>query len=103
MTAFLLFVSLSVLAIPFVLLACHFTERYWGARISDTAILITGWVVAVTVACFVGRIAYRTMLRQERLDAGQCTTCGYSLRGLPEPRCPECGTPFDPDPINSVR
>jgi len=27
---------------------------------------------------------------------GSCTKCGYDLRGLPEPRCPECGTPFDP-------
>lgn len=25
-----------------------------------------------------------------------CRTCGYLLRGLPEPTCPECGRPFDP-------
>ena len=25
-----------------------------------------------------------------------CVQCGYLLRGLTEPRCPECGTPFDP-------
>lgn len=25
---------------------------------------------------------------------GVCTRCGYNLRGLPERRCPECGTPF---------
>lgn len=25
---------------------------------------------------------------------GICVRCGYDLRGLPEPRCPECGTPF---------
>jgi hypothetical protein len=24
----------------------------------------------------------------------RCVRCGYSLRGLTEPRCPECGTPF---------
>ena len=24
-----------------------------------------------------------------------CCECGYNLRGLTEPRCPECGTPFD--------
>jgi DNA-directed RNA polymerase subunit RPC12/RpoP len=23
-----------------------------------------------------------------------CLNCGYDLRGLPEPRCPECGEPF---------
>jgi len=26
----------------------------------------------------------------------QCAKCGYDLRGLPELRCPECGTPFVP-------
>jgi hypothetical protein len=25
-----------------------------------------------------------------------CTDCGYSLTGLLERRCPECGEPFDP-------
>jgi hypothetical protein len=25
-----------------------------------------------------------------------CRECGYDLRGLPEPRCPECGNTFDP-------
>jgi predicted amidophosphoribosyltransferase len=25
-----------------------------------------------------------------------CRMCGYSLRGLTQPRCPECGEPFDP-------
>lgn len=24
-----------------------------------------------------------------------CIPCGYDLRGQSEPRCPECGTPFD--------
>ena len=26
-----------------------------------------------------------------------CLGCRYPLGGLPEPRCPECGRPFDPD------
>lgn len=28
-------------------------------------------------------------------EPGHCVNCGYNLRGLPEPRCPECGQPFD--------
>src|SRR5689334_1067676 len=24
-----------------------------------------------------------------------CPMCGYNLRGLVDPRCPECGRPFD--------
>lgn len=37
-----------------------------------------------------------------------CTGCGYNLLGLAEPRCPECGLPFDPaeqtagDPESSI-
>jgi hypothetical protein len=29
-------------------------------------------------------------------DNSRCQQCGYLLYGLIEPRCPECGTPFDP-------
>lgn len=33
-------------------------------------------------------------------DTARCRTCSYLLRGLPDPVCPECGTPFDPqDPL----
>jgi hypothetical protein len=36
---------------------------------------------------------------------GRCKRCGYDLRGLPIPRCPECGTAFgldEPGPLDSV-
>ena len=32
--------------------------------------------------------------RERTGKAGCCAKCGYDLQGLPEPRCPECGTPF---------
>jgi len=36
----------------------------------------------------------------EHEKVGACWECGYSLRGLPTPRCPECGRPFNPaDPL----
>ena len=33
--------------------------------------------------------------RRKRKKLGLCLKCGYDLKGLTEPRCPECGTPFD--------
>lgn len=32
---------------------------------------------------------------QKQRKPGICVNCGYNLRGLSEPRCPECGTPFE--------
>ena len=28
-----------------------------------------------------------------------CPMCGYNLRGLPDGKCPECGTPFERDTL----
>lgn len=35
-------------------------------------------------------------------EPGHCRVCQYDLRGLPEPRCPECGTPFDPTEVPAL-
>ncbi len=35
-------------------------------------------------------------IRRKRKKKGLCEKCAYDLRGLTEPRCPECGTAFDP-------
>ena len=37
--------------------------------------------------------------RDRRYPPGHCQQCGYNLTGLPEPRCPECGTEFDPSTV----
>ncbi len=34
--------------------------------------------------------------------AGTCLECGYDLRGLTEPRCPECGTPFRSSEVGRI-
>ena len=33
------------------------------------------------------------------VSKSHCVKCGYNLKGLPEPRCPECGTPFGPKAV----
>ena len=35
--------------------------------------------------------------RRFRVKEKTCWKCGYPRKGLPEPRCPECGTWFDTD------
>jgi hypothetical protein len=35
-------------------------------------------------------------------DMLSCQQCGYSLRGLAVPRCPECGTRFDPGKLRRL-
>ena len=56
-----------------------------------------------TIACILGVVGsgllcrYVAQVRHERVlrRTGRCSNCGYSLRGLTIPRCPECGLPFD--------
>ncbi|NLF32701.1 MAG: BCD family MFS transporter [Planctomycetes bacterium] len=35
-------------------------------------------------------------------DDRKCVTCGYFLIGLSEPRCPECGSAFDPNKLATL-
>jgi hypothetical protein len=37
------------------------------------------------------------------IDTARCRECGYALRALTEPRCPECGTTFDPADPRTMR
>lgn len=46
------------------------------------------------------RLTTRAILQQTRLS--HCRECGYQLAGLTQPRCPECGTPFDPAALGSL-
>jgi hypothetical protein len=46
------------------------------------------------LACMVASLL--SLFLRSPKDSFTCRKCGYDIRGLPEPRCPECGTPFDP-------
>jgi hypothetical protein len=51
------------------------------------------WLLFVVVAgpVILPVLLHRGLRRWLRARRNQCLKCGYDLRGLPEPRCPECG------------
>lgn len=72
------------------------------------------WVAYFAIALFpvaelirqARRGVYRLAARIRRRRALRmmcCEGCGYSLRGLTEPRCPECGRAFNPDEVRMER
>lgn len=51
-----------------------------------------GWLVPFLILS--GVVFLRNRFRPV-FPSGHCSKCGYDLQGLPEPRCPECGKPFE--------
>lgn len=67
-----------------------------------TAFYWPGWVIAAVAGGMLGIAALVLARRFNRISLerdGLCPVCAYDVRGLPEPRCPECGTRLtDPSP-----
>ena len=78
-----------VVAVFFSLLGVHealvgyprLSMFYWSAGIAFATYACVGWV-----PLSVGRMRGDNETR--------CRKCRYILRGITEPRCPECGTPI---------
>jgi len=54
---------------------------------------IIGWCILLVMLSII--LAYSTGRRINPYGPGRCIKCGYCLRGVPSPNCPECRTPFD--------
>jgi hypothetical protein len=65
----------------------------WGPREAREPLTLLG-AIYVIAALPISALAWSNPPRE--VDPGVCARCGYSLFGLHEPRCPECGTSFDP-------
>jgi hypothetical protein len=60
-------------------------------------LVVPFWAIIVLLSvCYSALMTIKWLRRRRRVRENCCTKCGYDLRGLPEPRCPECGTPFHP-------
>lgn len=74
----------------------------WGANwafIADGHVKIVMHLVLIGMATglMVIYLVASKRERDDRLKPGHCRNCGYNLFGLRDPRCPECGTVFEPD------
>jgi hypothetical protein len=66
-----------------------------GQTVSGFALYFPHWSMLVVFGLF-PLVRVRSWFRRRRLaKSGRCVRCGYELCGLSEPRCPECGTPFE--------
>ena len=79
--------------LPFLRIACPIHSdgiwhTAWRVFFADALILALPVLPFATIV-----LTYRKR-RMERWRRGVCLRCEYDLRGLAEPRCPECGTPF---------
>lgn len=92
-----------ILVPPVVLLVGLEWVRPW---IGLAVCVVVGWMLAglgSDAALWLWRRPIRRFLREELANRGiyVCRMCGYDLRGQTEPRCPECGVPFDPSLLNA--
>lgn len=82
---------------------CALYMRYgmWWASVGESWAGILGIFIAFVGIIFLNifSVAIRRWYWPIVVDY-RCVRCGYLLVGLPEPRCPECGTPFQREGIN---
>ena len=92
-----------ILGPPIFLLAIVFI--YGGGRRIDgvfgLARLGIGILISVLYAAILFRVT-KSYWHLKQSKPGHCIQCGYDLRLLTDPRCPECGRPFDPETIAEI-
>lgn len=82
------------LSIACALLAILFNSASNACHGPGVCIALPLVVLLPTMTLFIATRVAAEVSRGPIVPPGVCSCCGYDLRGLPQPRCPECGTPF---------
>ena len=91
----LMVVVLGGALIAAAVLAMAGPSRWMGiVLVVSYVVVLLPWLPALLLIPFLIVVATSRARRGTPIPPGVCVRCGYDLRGLPEPRCPECGTPF---------
>lgn len=65
----------------------------WVPGVWDVVVPL--WLPFLFLCILLAGIMTPSYRARGRLRRGECQRCGYSLNGLTDPRCPECGELFD--------
>ncbi len=66
-------------------------------------LILPMWFTSLLLVAYPIVALVREIRRRRRRRHGFCRKCGYNLTGLPEPRCPECGTPFGGESTDGIK
>jgi predicted RNA-binding Zn-ribbon protein involved in translation (DUF1610 family) len=94
--------SLMIVATLLILKEIRFVEWPLPPYIRTIPIgALVGGVVTYVVVRSTRHLVRRSLrLQLQEMSIPVCLHCGYDLRGQVDPRCPECGQPFDPALLN---
>lgn len=71
-------------------------SNFWSLHTRFEETVFAAWAILTTIYTGMFAAVTHAIAISAKADVpGQCSKCGYLLRGLTVPRCPECGTPFD--------
>jgi hypothetical protein len=105
-----LWLTLAIAVFAVLPLACFITPTLYSGpatppsvldRIPEELVFLGALILFIVLPSLLHHICWsgmaRKRLREQLAIDGRpkCSGCGYDLRGQIEPRCPECGKPFD--------